>query len=201
MTSEVPIRKPEIKRPIYAVGLFIVNVNTGLIWCVKELSSSAKTAKSAGQISIPLETKKVNETSIGTAIGGLEEFKALEENDSLIYIENQVSSKGRHKYENGNFVDFVVLGYSSNGGKGQDNLQVADPQVEGLGWFRIDDLLTRPDLRTGLRSFLELAKNERWIENFLMEFQTNKSAKVVLTRNDPRLNYIQERIKLKDFHK
>jgi len=200
MNREAIAFKSENPRPIYAVGLFIVDIDTGNIWCVKELTSSAKTAKKAGQVSIPLETKKVNETSVGTVIGGLEEFKDLEKDESLIYITGSISSKGQYKYENGNFVDFMVLGYSKGSNISPD-LQVRDKQVEGLGWMSIVELSKADNLRTGLRPFLELAIRENWIEGFRSQLLSNQIPQIILKKGDSRLDYLKRRSRIKDYRR
>lgn len=68
------VQTPE-KEPteIHGLGVVIINAETGEIWAVRERSDKAATGRKRGQLSIPLETRKVGESFEENLKGALAE--------------------------------------------------------------------------------------------------------------------------------
>lgn len=71
-----PVYPAEVKEridPIVGMGVVIINGQTGEIWAIKEKLDKEKTGRANGQLSIPLETRKIGESPWGNLEGAMAE--------------------------------------------------------------------------------------------------------------------------------
>ncbi len=71
----------EMSRPVIGMAAVIINASTGEIWSVEEQVSKALTGRQAGQLSIPLETRKIGESIMSNLEGAMAE--ASSDKDSV----------------------------------------------------------------------------------------------------------------------
>lgn len=197
------------------VGLFIVDLNNGKIWTNTELHDKPISKRRKGQVSFPMETRKVGETIKGNILGALEEFRPLQSNEELVWIKN-ISYKGKYELVPNNAVDIVMLGLRNKQPETDNSLEhpiiyedraleiimrklrVATAllsvdrgmyvEVKHKGWLDIDELLKHPKiLRPGTEQFLKLAQDEEWIKDFINS--VNSVPSYMLEKCDNRFDF------------
>ena len=198
-----PLASPERReRPnSLGVALLIVgldpsrngeNESDPLIWTIIELNNKGETEKSAGQISIPSETRKNGESTEDNVLGALAEFC----DDTLFseYVKGHVvKMDGKWHRERGIFVgagpaDVAVLIFD---GALDFPLKSSCPdEVSPHGWMKKSELVVSPNLRDALRQALELDDKENLIRDTLESYQKNpENRKLVFPES---LNSIQK---------
>lgn len=162
--------RPEVATPserepveIHGLGVVIINAKTGEIWAVRERSDKAATGRKRGQLSIPLETRKVGETFEENLKGALAEaFDDVDQNGSEVGSRIQSSlfhMKGNSFYEGnpvamfGNKIqcDRAIIMHDGSGIPSQpfNALEVGDAQWVPVEAFWQEE--TRPLARMVMR--------------------------------------------------
>lgn len=151
------------------------NQSDPLIWTIIELVSKPDTEKSAGQISIPAETRKNGESIDDNVIGALAEFcddtlfspyvkKHLVKMEGKWYREKVISVGGSH-------ADVAVLIYD---GALDFPLKPANPnEVSPNGWIKKSDLQNRSELRDLCKQVILLDEWEDLTRNALESYYNN----------------------------
>ena len=178
-------------------ALFIVRLDTQKIWTVTEREAKTSTGREAGVVTIPLETRTVEEPVAGNIMGALAEFRPLQPDEELDYLTGE-SYMGRRPFITGAAVDVVALGLKNP--KDDNGLQTLTEEVAANGWRSIDELLSERDkLRRGLPELLESIQGEGRIEKFADRLRT-ADPKNIITCNPVELNrYLERRKQMADY--
>jgi len=164
------LRHPEAEKiKSVAIGVLIVGVDPGrsgnsqrdhLFWTIRELNSREETQKTAGQISVPAETRKIGEDRYSNLLGALTEFCNDGDLDYIrkhLFIVDKLF-KERGIPLNGNFADLSILVY--DGDLSYPFSPLNAKEVCSNGWLSRADILGRQGVRSGLRQALELDMRE-----------------------------------------
>lgn len=158
----------ESKERMQSIGLAVLivgldpkmngdNASDPKIWTIIEKVDKEQTNKLAGQISVPAETKKVDEGPEDNLWGALVEFVNDEAFDyvkrHLIRMED-ISTREKGVFVRGKVIDVVVLIY--DGALDFPFKPVCDNEVSPNGWVTRSELLKSEDLREPIRQALEL---------------------------------------------
>lgn len=179
-------------------ALFIVRLDTQKIWTVTEREAKASTGRQAGVVTIPLETRAVEEFVAGNIMGAIAEFRPLQPEEELGYLPRE-SYLGRRLFIPGvAAVDVVALGLKNP--KDDSGLETLTDEVAANGWRSIDELLSERDkLRRGLPELLENIRSEGRIEKFADRLRM-ADPKNIITCNPTELNnYLERRKQMADY--
>lgn len=171
------------QNPSFAVGILIYNPDIDSIWMVIEKTSKAASGKTSGQLSIPIETKKIGESELAAVYGGLSEFCR----------DKDIPSLSGHLYrvntENGYRRSCMVFPYKGVGLPVDLALIISDSaqisptsscdEVETLGWVSLDKALKTPNVRSVSQELLEVAVKDRMIEKAMADFRNPQARKLV----------------------
>ena len=132
-----------------------MNGASPLIWTIREKRPKEQTERSIGQISIPAETRKVDETAADNVKGALAEFC----DDNLLVQSPGISVVRDSLYKdtlilNGHYVaDLLVVVYD-----GPLNIPINPTntdEVEPNGWMHFEDIMSSENVRPFLKGFIE----------------------------------------------
>jgi len=178
------------------IGLFIVDLDTKKIWTILEKEKKTITQRKIGETSIPMETRKTQEFIIDNVIGGLSEFRELKSGEELVWIDNGYSYRGRYPFVEGVVADVVLIGIRNR--QIEKRLRLSNREVEPVGWKDINELISESRLRNGVGGFLELAKKEGWIDQFIEKARQGNDGQRIIRRGDEQLDYIKLRQNKRD---
>ena len=178
------------------IGLIIVDLNTKKIWSIVEKGKKSSTQRKIDETSIPMETRKTNETIMQNAIGGLSEFRELQEGEELVWLDGGYSYKGRYPFVDGVVADVILIGLRNK--RPETYLKLKNKEVDPKGWMDINELINEPKLRNGVGRFLQLAKNENWIDTFIEKVKSNQGNQRIVRKGDSILEYKEARGTKKD---
>lgn len=162
---ETRLDSREVKK--IGVAVFVIELETGQIWTVRERNSSGVTGKNTGDLSLPMETRKKGESVMSNTVGAMEEFPVTGDGDKLVWIDG-VSYKGRYPLVPGVLVDVIVVGFRGRGITWGKN-GFCDDEVYCGGWKEAALLTGESNLRSGVNNCLELCEKNNWISDFLNE--------------------------------
>lgn len=155
------------------------NTSDPLIWTIVELKNKQETSKIAGQISVPSETRKHEESREDNVLGALAEF--CDDTAFSSYVARHlVQMDGQYYREKGILVggkpvDVVVLIY--DGAIDFPFKPVASDEVSPNGWVKKSELQASDNLRSSLRQALELNSGEGLIKSALESYYANPDAR------------------------
>lgn len=138
---------------------------------VIEKKSKPSSKRTAGQRSIPIETRKAGESHVDNIRGGIAEIC---DDDTLSQIRESlflVNSGLGHTLLNGNVVGLSVLVYN-----GPIDLDFKPTNIEEVGfggWISVDELLEADDVRGIAKDFVKTSRDMGLIESALRDFKTN----------------------------
>jgi hypothetical protein len=141
---------PEAYREIHGLGLVILHGQTGAIWAVRERTNKPATGRKRGELSIPLETRKVGETPMNNLLGAMAEaFDDVDSNGndisgklhaSLYHVRGNSFHTGFTADILGNRIlcDYAILVYDGE----QISVQPYNSlEVGEAGWVNINSFL------------------------------------------------------------
>ncbi len=205
MVEQANIRLPYVRERQLAkegikkvgVALFIVDLGTKNIWVINEAKPKPSTKRTVDTISIPLETRKLGERIANNVKGGLAEFRNLYEGEELVWVDN-ASYKGRYSLVEGVAADVVVLGLRNRTNSRVPEIVESD-EVRPVGWMSLDQLMVQPNLREGVLNFLNLAKKQNWLDQFIASVNENRLNQRTITNNKDFVKDISERDEKRDY--
>ena len=173
------------------------------LWTIKEKKDKPSTGKFTGQISLPGETRKISNESIGSNIGGaLAEFT----DNSFIIINNLFfipeSSQIQGKlFVNKNPFDIVILMYEGSLDRPIEPLD--KEEVSANGWMTMDEIgkvdphMVNPYMVRGfVWDIIFLEKSEGIISKTVSEYFHNPTKRVPVSRILP-----QDFFSIENFYK
>lgn len=197
MSKEQAVRGREIEaeteRKSIGVALVIVGIDPSRngenatqpkLWTIKEKNNKPSTGKIAGQISLPGETRKIAEKSIGSTIGGaLAEFT----NNSFIIINNlflipeSLQIKGK-LFVNKNPIDIAIITYE---GSLTNSIEPVDKdEVSANGWMTMTELqkIGQPMIRGFVLDLISLENSEGLISKAVSDYSRNPTKRLPVSR-------------------
>ena len=159
--------------PTRGIGLAIVN-REGQVWVHRDSTSRTQTGRRAGDLSIPFETQKREESLEHNVLGAVPE----------VVDNNTLSLLAQHLYTTDNFRSTREL-YYRNGGKpihyrvavtvfgGDPGIYFTKPhdnEANPYGWMYPEELLGREDLRPLARHAVSYLHNNGIIDVKLAEY-------------------------------
>ena len=148
------------------------NATEPRLWTIKEKKDKPSTGKSAGQISLPGETRKIAEESLGSNVGGaLAEFtdKNFTIMNNLFFIPKSSQIQGK-LFINKNPFDIFVLMYE---GSFDGSIEPVDrDEVSANGWMTMEEIqkVDQPMVRGFVWDIVSLEKSEGLISRVVNEY-------------------------------